>query len=672
MSGLLPLSLPAASAAEEDAPSVSLTLAAGSGVVAPGQDLAVTATVANRGTTALQAGTLVLGLTPDEADRGGLEKQLTDPGSAETAAAGSVPVPALPPGASVAVSATVPAGDVARILTGADWGAHVVTGNLEVGGTSVAFGASGLVWQNGAAPPPVGVALVMPLTTPGISAGLLDAESLDAYTSTGGVLRKKLDAVRGTPTAIAVDPRIVASIRALGSTAPASAVAWLNDLRDSSNYIFPLGYADADPSLERAAGAPRSSRRGRSRPRWTPPTSREPRQGSPRFNADADPDPRADRERDTRAGARGGADDGCTARLGLLGHGHRVADQDDAGRPALLRRVGTDPVARAEQRAGRLGIAPSGGRGARGQHGARGRLRAVGLPVVRRLLGGGGGWTRRGGGRDRTPRGVGGQGSRGVDRRGRPRSGVAGGHREHDVRAERGPLAALGRPGAAGRCADRGSELALRGDQPADPRAPTASQLVQDDGAIASFSSILERPELLTGRERLRLLAILSSQWQELPDAWQTAATDLHSRFLGILGSVSLTSTSVFVVSPDAEVPISVRNDLDFPVTIRLDGRPSNGRILVEGATATVDAQSSQRVGLPTRSIVNGRVTLTVTAFSPTGVQVGSPAVITLDVQAEWEAVGTGVVVGLVVALFGFGIFRNIRRRRRAAAEARE
>jgi hypothetical protein len=37
----------------------------------------------------------------------------------------------------------------------------------------------------------------------------------------------------------------------------------------------------------------------------------------------------------------------------------------------------------------------------------------------------------------------------------------------------------------------------------------------------------------------------------------------------------------------------------------------------------------------------------------------------TITVRAEWERIGFFLVVGAVVLLFGFGIWRNIRRRHR-------
>ena len=58
----------------------------------------------------------------------------------------------------------------------------------------------------------------------------------------------------GRAVAVAIDPRIVASIRALGTSAPETAVAWLERLESMPNEAFPLAYADADLAAQAQAG----------------------------------------------------------------------------------------------------------------------------------------------------------------------------------------------------------------------------------------------------------------------------------------------------------------------------------------------------------------------------------------------------------------------------------
>ena len=676
---LLVAGLPApamAASTTDDTPQVSLTLAAGSGIARPGEDLVVSGSIANTGTGPIAGGTLRVELVEDGLDRAELQTLLDSPADedADRATVGSLPIAALPAGSSLPVALTVPAADVDRAMSDEDWGVHALVGSFDTAGTVLAQSSSGFVWADGEPPAPIGVATVVPFTTPGISEGLLDADSLEAYTSAGGVLRRKLDAVLGSADAIALDPRILASIRALGTEAPESAVDWLNDLRAVENFVFPLSYADSDLTLERAAGAsavlgpgsfessldadafangplaeelpsPTTSPSPLTTPTPTPTATAEPGAlptGDELLRWDYTTTDLAWPTRVLPGDLPFYAASGLTRAI--------VPSSSLADAPDPLPVSGSLEGSTALVLDSELSAAVSEAAFSSGEAAGRAALaNATALLTA-------------------------------TAEEAEPGAAVLVGLERTwpESTASMAPaLSALRTlpwiaPLSLDAISGSGTELAVRGDQPADERVPAATQLLQDDGAIAGFSSVLERPELLTGRERLRLLAVFSAQWLDSPEAWQTAADDLHASYDRVLHSVRITQTSVFVVSPEVPVPVFVQNDLDFPVTIRLDGRPSNGRLLVDSATATIDGQSSQRVSLPARSIANGRVTLTVTAWSPTGVQIGDPATIDLDVQAEWEAVGTSVVIGLVVALFGFGLWRNIRRRRRATREGAE
>lgn len=53
---------------------------------------------------------------------------------------------------------------------------------------------------------------------------------------------------------IAVDPRIIAGTRALGSNAPGAATTLLDRLERSTSPMFLLQFADADPAVQAALG----------------------------------------------------------------------------------------------------------------------------------------------------------------------------------------------------------------------------------------------------------------------------------------------------------------------------------------------------------------------------------------------------------------------------------
>ncbi|PPL14209.1 DUF6049 family protein, partial [Microterricola pindariensis] len=64
----------------------------------------------------------------------------------------------------------------------------------------------------------------------------------------------------------------------------------------------------------------------------------------------------------------------------------------------------------------------------------------------------------------------------------------------------------------------------------------------------------------------------------------------------------------------------------------------------------------------------NGPVNVTVTLTTAAGVQLGTSVTIPVNVQADWEGLGAALLGGAILLFFGFGVFRNIRRRRRERA----
>jgi hypothetical protein len=185
---------------------------------------------------------------------------------------------------------------------------------------------------------------------------------------------------------------------------------------------------------------------------------------------------------------------------------------------------------------------------------------------------------------------------------------------------------------------------------------------------MSAFSVILERPELLTGEQRMNVLALLSVGWLDSLPGWYTAAQEQQNRAAEVLASVHVGESSVLqVVGDNVELPVRIENLLDQPVTVLVSGRAINSRAEVEGATSvTVPANASQRATLPVRSVSNGPSTILVSLTSEDGtVGVGGVAPIRVEIRAGWENIAI-LIVGIgVLLLFGFGIVRSVRKRRR-------
>jgi hypothetical protein len=64
--------------------------------------------------------------------------------------------------------------------------------------------------------------------------------------------------------------------------------------------------------------------------------------------------------------------------------------------------------------------------------------------------------------------------------------------------------------------------------------------------------------------------------------------------------------------------------------------------------------------------VANGDVQLRVSLSSASGTPISTPSFVDVNVQAQWETAITVGIGALLLGIFGFGIWRNIAKRRRA------
>ena len=211
-------------------------------------------------------------------------------------------------------------------------------------------------------------------------------------------------------------------------------------------------------------------------------------------------------------------------------------------------------------------------------------------------------------------------------------------------------------------------------DSQAEPndRVARASRLLERESEITDFSSALSDPVAVTGRERLNLMALLSNSWVSQEESWTDAVGTSLAASFGLLGSITVATTGpINVVGSQVDIPVTLDNALDQAVTVMVQVVPSNGRLLVGDAVeSTIEAQSARTVTIPvTAAVGNGAVTLRVTLLTPAGTVIQQPSPIPINVRADWEGLGALLFAAFVVLFFGFGVWRNILRRRRERTE---
>lgn len=522
-----------------------------------------------------------------------------------------------------------------------------------------------------AAGTPVSFTLLVPLTVRPTATGLIDATTLATYTAPLGMLTRQLDAVIGTPAVIGVDPMIIASIRVLGTDAPASALDWLARLQGLNNEVFALAYSDADlASLARvdalnlrdpigfdtvidpshfgpaatASPTPTAAATG------TPSPSPSPTAG----NGSAKPalPTSTDEVLDwayTLQHIAWPADDtlvsGDLSDLGAAGYKQVVLTSTnlsatdsglvdlgsvqgvvaDAGVTSLVREaVSSSDPATLQDALGRL-------------NSALGGMEAVspGRTIVATL----------------------------------DRHWPLGSLNLSGLFADLGGQASVRTVGLSAVLAGAHPDARLT-DEPGDAaRTASLRSILAATAQEDSFATVADTPTAITEPRRLQLLSLLAVSWLRGTDDWATQANGYLTASVKLRSSVQIVGGSdLFVGAGSTNIPVTVSNALSVPVTVLVNvSSPSSVlQVQKQNVALKIEPGSSNKAAIPVQALTNGTVTTSVTITSASGVPIGTPDSVRVDLQPGWESVGTTVIIVLLVLIFGGGIARNVVKRRAA------
>lgn len=656
--------------------SVSVVVApASSGVLRPGQALQVTATVTNSTGQDMDAGVASvylpgIRLGSPAALSDWLDSEAGSTGVPLGAALGTTEIGELARGQIRTFTITIPAATLG--LAGGTTTALPLAMRLASGDVEVDFARSVVVWLPDGASSAISVAVAMPLVAPPGTTGLLDATALEALTAPGGLLDVQLRTALSHPVAIGIDPMIIASIRLLGTTAPPSALDWLARLAEAPNDIFPLGYADADPSLAAQAGATLplaplgftidaslfpTTPEETTGPDETPVPTPPPTLPTPEtllgwaytidglaWPADSsvapeDIDALADAgySRLLLASTQVGGAHASTPNVTLEGTdaaAKLTATVTDATLSRLIRTAATALTDVEESAALAAAAAHLAVRATSERASASPGSPSTGPTLVATL------------GRD----------------------GSVTGQRIDDALNSLESLPWVSVTGLGDALALPTASASLDPSAQPDDRIATVRSLLEAEQDVTAFSSVVDDPTLVTGPRRLALLGLLAESWAFDQAGWAAAAAGYLSDSRDILDSVRIPEGStITLLQEKGNLPITVRNGLDFPVTVYVTVRPERAilDVLDDRVELMIEANSQSKVQIPVQSIANGEVRTTVTLTSSNGTRISAPTIVDLNVQAGWETAATVVLVIIVIGLFGAGIWRTVHRRRK-------
>lgn len=575
-------------------------------------------------------------------------------------------VPSIAAQLSTQVAASAPAAALGFSVPGV----YAIQVTVTSGSTVLGSARTAVAWDT-ASTTSVPVAIAAPITVPAAETEFLTAAQLTKYTGPDGILTRELSDVEGTPVAIGIDPRIIASIRVLGNSAPASATAWLDALAALPNESFPLTWADADLTAPLRAGSstvlgPKSLSfainpslfGGGNGPTPTP---------TPTAGADDSTVP-------TAAGLvswnytlpklQWPADDSVqSSDLGklqsagiedLILTSKNVDDADSHGLGGAFAKTGSTPIAVSDDPlSGYLTSAV--------QSTTRvGTNSAVDLLSTTFAL-------------------------ISEESQGAPRPVLLTLDRNwaaSDAGFSRAIAELFAHPGVSSATLSSVLEttprkVTLDKATASDSRIDAISDMLAAEARLDRFSVIAANPLAISSSYRLQLLSLLSNEWGDTPTARDKAVAAWIKHVVGVTASVRVShSDSALALADQVSLPISITNGLDQAVTIVLEVQSTSPKVLVDPQyqtqTITIDADSQKRIHIPLEALSNGKAQVQVSLHASNGLSVGKPVTLKLNVQAGWETIGTIIFVALIVALFAFGLIRRVRKSRREREAANE
>lgn len=198
------------------------------------------------------------------------------------------------------------------------------------------------------------------------------------------------------------------------------------------------------------------------------------------------------------------------------------------------------------------------------------------------------------------------------------------------------------------------------------------------EASVDEVSAILEHPEYLTGYQRTRLLDLFATRHATPNSDFENIADAYRARDAVLMRGVRTINTqNTQLVGTSTRVPIQLRNSLPFDALASVQVDPASAALSVsesQFSDVKIAAESSSRILVPVKSRVSsGESGLIVNVSDASGALTVDTNTLSISIRSSVETIALWTLGLLAAALLGFGTWRSIRQRRRLSeADAAE
>ena len=215
----------------------------------------------------------------------------------------------------------------------------------------------------------------------------------------------------------------------------------------------------------------------------------------------------------------------------------------------------------------------------------------------------------------------------------------------------------------------RSGTASLKSADTLEDRRELLRTAVNRESAVDEVGAILVHPEYLSGYQRTRLLDLFATRYAAPDMDFPEAASSFRKRDAELMEGVRAVSTEhTQLVGTSTRVPIQLRNSLPFEALLSVRVDPASAALIVSERNFTdvrVRPEGTERLLVPVQSRVSsGESGLVVSISDVSGDLTIYTGTLSISIRSAVETIalwGLGVLAAL---LLGFGIWRSVRRRR--------